>query len=271
MEIREILAASGFKFNKALGQNFITDTNLLNSIVADAGVEHTDTVVEIGTGAGTLTRAIAEVASKVYSFELDRNLVPVLAVTLAGIDNVEVVYRDVLKTSDEELRNIVGDDVAIVANLPYYVTTPMVLRFLFSTLKISSITVMVQEEVAERFSAKAGDKEYSSISASLAILADVKITRRVSRRLFYPVPQVDSAVVRITPRHRYDKETEDATLELIRLAFLMRRKTLYNNLKNHFEKDAILSALAQLGLAEDIRGERLTPEQYVELARLLKK
>ncbi len=269
MEIRDILKSAGFRFNKALGQNFITDTNLLNSIVADAKVTSQDVVVEIGTGAGTLTRAISEKASKVYSFELDRNLVPVLAQTLAGRDNVEVVYRDVLKMSDEDLRDIVGDDFAVVANLPYYVTTPMVLRFLFSTLKVKSITVMVQQEVAERFCAPAGDKEYSSISASLALVADTQITRKVSRKLFYPMPQVDSAVVTIVPNRKYDDETLEKTLKLIKLAFLMRRKTLYNNLKNDYSRESILSAFSALDLPEDIRGERLTPEQFVSLAKIL--
>ncbi len=271
MEIREILKASGFKFNKALGQNFITDTNLLNSIVADAGVTREDVVVEIGTGAGTLTRAIADKAKKVFSFELDRNLVPVLACSLSGVDNVEVVYRDVLKMTDTELEDLVGEEFSVVANLPYYVTTPMVLRFLFSTLKVKSITVMVQKEVAERFCATAGEKEYSSISASLAIVADTQITRKVSRTLFYPAPQVDSAVVTIKPKKKYDKETEDKAQRLIKLAFLMRRKTLYNNLKNDFSREAILDALSTLGLPEDVRGERLTPEQFVNLANILYK
>ncbi len=271
MEIKEILQNSGFRFNKALGQNFITDKNLLSSIVLDAGVTSDDVVVEIGTGAGTLTREIAEKAKKVYSFELDRNLVPVLAQTLAGLDNVEVIYRDVLKMKDQEIIDIVGKDFKVVANLPYYVTTPMVLRFLNSTLSPKSITVMVQEEVAERFTATAGDKEYSSISASLAVIANTEITRKVSRKLFYPMPQVDSAIVKITPVDKYVKEDVEKATSLIKLAFLMRRKTLYNNLKNNYSKENILSAFEKLGFMEDIRGERLSPDDFVNLSRLLDK
>ncbi len=269
MELKEILQNSGFRFNKALGQNFITDKNLLSSIVTDAEVTSEDIIVEIGTGAGTLTRALAQKAKKVFSFELDRNLVPVLANTLSGLDNVEVVYRDVLKMDDKELVDIVGKDFKVVANLPYYVTTPMLLRFLMSTLCPKSITIMVQEEVAERFAATASSKEYSSISATISILADAEITRRVSRKLFYPAPQVDSAVVKISPRAKYPKEDAAKAISLVKLAFLMRRKTLYNNLKNTYSKDMILSAFEELSLPEDIRGERLTPDDFVSLARLL--
>ena len=138
--IKDIIRGVDFHFNKALGQNFITDANLLDAIVADSGITSDDTVVEIGTGAGTLTRAIAKVAKKVYSFEVDRNLQPVLALSLQGIDNAEVIFRDVLKMKDDELQYIVGDSFKVVANLPYYITTPLAMRFIESSLDVKSIT-----------------------------------------------------------------------------------------------------------------------------------
>ena len=197
INVKDILIANNYRYNKALGQNFITDTNLLNAIVCDAKVSDIDTVVEIGTGAGTLTRAIAQKAKKVYSFELDKNLIPILDVSLKGLDNVEVVFKDVLKLRDDELESIVGENFKVVANLPYYVTTPMVMRFLESGLKVDSITVMVQKEVANRLVADCKSKDYAAISLAVEMYGRASITRDVNRKMFFPVPNVDSAVVRI--------------------------------------------------------------------------
>ena len=177
--IKDIIRGVDFRFNKALGQNFITDSNLLDAIVADSGINGDDTVVEIGTGAGTLTRAIAKVAKKVYSFEVDKNLQPVLALSLQGVDNAEVVFRDVLKMKDDELRSIVGDKFKVVANLPYYITTPLAMRFIESSLDVRSITIMVQKEVALRFVAKLNTADYSAITLAIEMAGDAKITRNV--------------------------------------------------------------------------------------------
>ena len=197
LNVKDILISKGFHYNKALGQNFITDGNLLSAIVSDSGVDSGDTVVEIGTGAGTLTRAIAAKAKKVFSFELDKNLISVLDLSLKGLDNVEVIFKDVLKMTDGELKEIVGGEFKVVANLPYYVTTPMIMRFLESGLDVKSITVMVQKEVADRFIATVGSKEYAAVSLAVQMRGEARVTRIVGRQMFFPMPNVDSAVVKI--------------------------------------------------------------------------
>ena len=167
--IADILKDKNFVFNKQFGQNFITDNNLLDAIVADSGVTADDVVVEIGTGAGTLTKAIAKVAKKVISFEIDRNLKDVLDVTLSGVENVQVVFRDIMKVTDNELKEIVGEQYKVVANLPYYITTPIIMRFLEGDFKPQSLTIMIQKEVAERLTAKAGTADYGAITAAVEL------------------------------------------------------------------------------------------------------
>ena len=169
MEILDILKKYSFVFKKSLGQNFLTDSQLLDAIARDAGVEKTDTVVEIGAGAGTLTRALAARAARVVAFDIDEALVPVLRESLTGVENAEVVFRDVLKCSDEELLGIIGGRFKVVANIPYYITTPLVMRFAESSLPVDSVTVTVQKEVAERLVAEAGTPEYGAISATIAL------------------------------------------------------------------------------------------------------
>ena len=186
MKMKDVLQATSFRFNKALGQNFISDTNLLKGIVADSGVKEGDVVVEIGTGAGTLTRQIAEVAKKVYSFEVDKNLIPVHELSLQGLDNVDVIFRDVLKMKDDEFKSIVGDgEFKVVANLPYYITTPLIMRFLESDLKVTSLTIMVQEEVGRRLVAKPNTADYSAITTkNLNFIAKLYVPPRSERRFF---------------------------------------------------------------------------------------
>lgn len=268
--IKDILRGADFHFNKALGQNFITDTNLLKAIVQDAGITPDDIVVEIGTGAGTLTRELANVAKKVYSFEVDRNLERVLALSLQGLENVEVVFRDILKMKDDEVREIVGTPFKVVANLPYYITTPLVLRFIESDLDVSSLTVMVQKEVADRFVAKSNTADYSAITLAIEIAGDAKITRDVSRNMFYPMPNVDSAVVRIdVDRHKLDGENVPLIHKLARSAFAMRRKTLANNLSVSFgiTKQDATERIKSAGFAPLIRGEALSLDDFVKLSK----
>ena len=198
MEVKEILKKHGFVFKKQLGQNFLTEGSLLRAIVKDAGVTENDTVVEIGTGAGTLTQAIAEKAKKVYTFDVDTALLPVLNETLAGRDNITLNFIDVLKCSDEKLKEIIGEEpFKVVANIPYYVTTPLIMRFLESTLKVESLTVMVQKEVADRLVAEPDTENYGAITLAIEMRGVAKVTRPVSRMLFHPAPKVDSAVVHI--------------------------------------------------------------------------
>lgn len=272
--IKDIIRGVDFHFNKALGQNFITDANLLDAIVADGGITSDDTVVEIGTGAGTLTRAIAKVAKKVYSFEVDRNLQPVLALSLQGVDNAEVIFRDVLKMKDDELQSIVGDSFKVVANLPYYITTPLAMRFIESSLDVKSITIMVQKEVALRFVAKPNTADYSAITLAIEMAGNAQITRNVSRNMFFPSPNVDSAVVRIDiDRTKLDGENAPLLHKLVRSSFAMRRKTLANNLSVAFQIDkAQASAIIEdAGFSHMVRGEALSLDDYKKLAKSLEK
>ena len=273
VNLKDIIKGTNFHFNKALGQNFISDTNLLDAIVADSGVTSEDTVVEIGTGGGTLTRSIAKVAKKVYSFEVDRNLEPVLALSLQGLDNVEVIFRDVLRMKDAQFEDIVPGEFKVIANLPYYITTPLVMRFLESDLKVKSLTVMVQKEVADRITAMPNTPDYSAITLAVQMVGGAKITRNVSRKLFYPEPNVDSAVVRIDiDRDKLEGEDVHLIHRLCRSAFLMRRKTLANNLSQAFgiSKQEATEKIVSAGFDGMVRGEVLSLEDYINLSHAFK-
>lgn len=267
-EIGDILKSCGFQFKKQFGQNFLTDKNLLSAIVADAGVTEGTTVLEIGAGAGALTRAIAERAKRVVAFEIDRSLQPVLAETLAGADNAEVVFRDFMKCDLPALEEELGN-YSVVANLPYYVTTPVVMRFAEEAERCESLTVMVQEEVAERFTSPAGTPEYGAVTAALARVGECRVTRRVPRTLFTPRPNVDSAVVHIEfIKDRIPVASAGAYRETVRCAFLSRRKTLENNLIASFRipREAAKEILSAAGIEEGIRGEALPPERLARLS-----
>lgn len=272
INVRDIIKASGFRFNKALGQNFLSDVNLLDAIVKDSGVSEGDIVVEIGTGAGTLTRALAKIAKKVYSFEVDTNLQGVLALSLQGMENVEVIFKDVLKMSDGEIADITGGTpFKFVANLPYYITTPLVMRFLESGLNVESLTVTVQKEVADRFTAKADTSDYSAITLAIEMRGEAEITRKIDREMFFPSPNVDSAVVRIdVNRNKLEGENFDKTARLVRAAFSMRRKTLANNISSafHMNKGEITAILEREGYNPFVRGEALALADYVKLSRV---
>lgn len=271
MKMKDLLQATSFRFNKALGQNFISDTNLLKGIVSDSGVTENDVVVEIGTGAGTLTRQIAGVAKKVYSFEVDKNLEPVHQLSLQGVENVEVIFRDVLKMKDNELQEIIGTgEFKVVANLPYYITTPLIMRFLESDLPVTSLTIMVQEEVGLRLVAKPNTADYSAITLAVLLRGSATITRKVNRNMFYPAPNVDSAVVRIDiDRNKLADENKPLIHKLVRSAFAMRRKTLVNNLNASFgiSKQEATERLNRAGLDEKVRGEALSLDDYVRLSK----
>ena len=273
--LKDVIADTGFRFNKALGQNFISDKNLLDAIVADSGVTKEDVVVEIGTGGGTLTRALASVAKRVVSFEVDGNLQSVLALTLQGVENAEVVFRDILKMSDDAVRETVGaDSFKVVANLPYYITTPLVMRFLESDLDVKSLTVMVQQEVADRFVAKANTADYSAVTLAIESRGEACITRKVNRKMFYPVPNVDSAVVRIdVDRNKLAGENAQLLHKLVRSAFAMRRKTLANNLSVAFGlgKQETTDIIVSAGFSPMVRGEALSLADYIRLSHAFEK
>lgn len=270
-ELSDILRASGFRFNKALGQNFIFDGNLLDAIVSDAGVTAEDTVVEIGTGAGTLTARLAARAKKVFSFEVDERLRPVLDISLKGAENVEVVFRDIMKMKDDELLEMIGGEFKVVANLPYYITTPLIMRFAESTLPVRSLTVMVQKEVADRLTAEVGSADYAAVTLAVKVFGDAAVTRIVDRHMFRPAPNVDSAVVRVDRvPGRLDGADEKLVRKLVRAAFAMRRKTLVNNLAASFgmPKQQATDLVTACGFPADVRGERLSLDDFIRLSHV---
>ena len=273
-KIAELLKNSEFRFNKALGQNFIFDNNLLDAIVSDSGAGADDTVVEIGTGAGTLTSRLALLAKKVFSFEVDKNLQDILSLSLQGCENVEVVFRDVLKMKDDEFTRIVGEGpFRVVANLPYYVTTPMIMRFIESPLPVSTLTIMVQKEVADRLVAECGSADYAAVTLAVKMFGDARVTRTVDRRMFRPAPNVDSAVVQIERvPERLEGEDTAFLKRVVRAAFAMRRKTLANNLASSFgmNKAAAAEVVEESGFPALVRGETLSLDDFVTLSHALK-
>ncbi len=274
MEIREILRQHEFKFNKSLGQNFLTDGNLLNAIVTDAGITAEDTVVEIGVGAGTLTRAIAKRAKRVVAFEVDERLKPILAKTLSDCDNITVHFADVLKMKDEDLTALIDTPFKLVANLPYYITTPLIMRFLESTLPVLSITVTIQKEVAERLVAQPGTADYGAVTVAADYAGECRITRIIGKEMFYPVPKVDSALFRLDiDKNKYTVADEKLFKRVVKAAFLWRRKTLANNLQSMFslQKSDCENILNDLNFPPMVRGEKLSTSDFILLSEEIKK
>lgn len=270
-ELRDILAKNGFYFKKKFGQNFLTDANLLDAIVRDAGVDDATVVLEIGAGAGALTRALSKAAKKVLAYEIDASLQPVLAETLSGCENTEVAFGDFLRADLPALEKELGE-YRVVANLPYYVTTPVMMRFLEEAKRCTGLTVMVQEEVARRFTAEAGTPDYGSVTAAIALKGEARIMRKVPRTMFMPRPNVDSAIVRIDfEKGRIPVSSEAAYRAVVRCAFAGRRKTLENNMMGAFRlsREQARALLSEAGIADMVRGETLTPQQFARLADVL--
>ena len=265
------LKNSGFTFSKKYGQNFITDEKLLSDIADDAALTRDDVVLEVGAGAGTLTRALAERAGKVIAFEIDRSLEPTLSHTLRDYDNVTVIYDDVTQYSEEELDALTGGRYKVVANLPYYITTPLLFMFLDRVNTPVSLTVMVQKEVAERICANEKKGDYGALSVSVAVRADAEITRIVPREKFTPAPNVDSAVVRIVLRGATGAKDDGTLYGLIKKAFAMKRKTLVNNLSAGYaiSKSEAESWLTEVGIKPSARAEELSAAQFVILSDLI--
>lgn len=270
-ELKSILIRNGFSFKKQLGQNFLTDKSLLKSIVEGAEIGDEDTAVEIGCGAGTLTRELSACARQVYAFEIDRALQPVLAETLYGCENVTVVFRDFLKVDFAAFEAEIPP-YTVVANLPYYITTPLVMRLVEESKKAKSLVIMVQEEVARRFCAKAGTADYGAVTAGIALRGEAKIIMRVPRNMFYPAPNVDSAVVKIDFIDGcIPVKDKKMYRETVKCAFLNRRKTLENNLMSGFKlsRDEAAELVRAVGVDEKARGETLSPQQFAVLSDLL--
>lgn len=274
--MKEVLNKYNFKFTKALGQNFLMDGNIVRNIVQGAGVTAEDVVLEVGPGIGTLTEELALRAKKVYSVEIDQRLLPVLEETLKDYTNVKVIHKDILDFHWEEFlkEEEIDQKLRIVANLPYYITTPILESILEKTSCVDSITVMVQKEVAERMVAKVGDKAYGSLSLFIEYYAQAEIIGRVSRSVFMPSPDVDSAVVHLTIREKSFQGDEDLLFKLIRSGFTKRRKTILNSLTSGFvaiSKSELREILKVLDLAENLRAENLSLEDYKNITNRINK
>ncbi|MCH5152669.1 MAG: ribosomal RNA small subunit methyltransferase A [Clostridiales bacterium] len=273
MDIKQILRDMGFRFNKQFGQNFLTDENLLNNICNDAQIDG-GTVLEIGAGAGTLTRVLSKHADSVIAFEIDRNLQKVLDITLADCKNVKVVMADVMRYKMPELESLCGGAYRVVANIPYYLTSPLIMRFVEEATNVTSLTLTIQKEVAERLAAKPATKDYGAITVAVNAVADVEITRILTRDLFYPQPNVDSAVVRITfNRSKFNIPNAALFRKVVRVSFAMRRKTLVNNLSVGFaiSKEQAQDLLVACNLPVGCRGEELSVEQFVNLYQTIER
>ena len=269
--LRQILLRHGFSFKKQFGQNFISDANLLKSIVAAADVDGQSAVLEIGCGAGTLTRELSAAAGRVLGYEIDQKLAPVLEETLAGCGNVKVVFADFLRADLRGIERELGP-YTVVANLPYYITSPLVMKFIEESERAEKLVIMVQDDVARRFCAKEGTADYGAITAAIARRARAEIVRAVPRQMFTPVPGVDSAVVKLTfEEGRIPVRSAKCYRDTVRAAFLSRRKTLENNLMNAFSltRGQAKDVLARAGVAKNARGETLSPEMLARLSDLL--
>ncbi|AMX84914.1 16S rRNA methyltransferase [Geobacillus subterraneus] len=276
---KEILERYGFSFKKSLGQNFLVDTNILRKIVDAAGVSGNTGAIEIGPGIGALTEQLARRAKKVVAFEIDSRLLPILADTLSAYDNVRIIHQDVLKADlhaviAEELAEV--DDRMVVANLPYYVTTPIIMKLLTERLPIRGMVVMMQKEVADRLAAKPGTKDYGSLTIAVQYYTEAEVVMTVPRTVFMPQPNVDSAVIRLTkrPHPPVAVEDEDVFFQVVRASFAQRRKTMLNNLLNNLpngkeKKEHIEQALAAAGIDPRRRGETLTMAEFASLSNAL--
>jgi len=267
--LKEVLIRHGFSFKKCFGQNFISDSNLLKSIAALSDIDFESTVIEIGAGGGTLTREIAAAAKKVISFEIDYKLAPVLKDMTAEFTNIEFIFSDFLKYNLEELEEKAGDNYTVIANLPYYITTPIIMRFIEKAKHFKSLVIMVQEEVALRLTAKENTPDYGAITAAIDIVADAEILKRVNRNIFYPVPNVDSAVVKITSnKNKYNYRDLNTYKDTVKYSFMNRRKTLVNNLILGFKFSRAQAEALLISADIDLkaRGETLSTLQFVRLS-----
>ena len=264
----------GFQFQKRYGQNFLIDDHVIRKILRAAEITKEDTVVEIGPGIGTLTQYLAEAAGKVYAVEIDAKLLPILADTLSSYDNVEVIHEDILKCDLKQLLGE-GNRCKIVANLPYYITTPIIMGLLEGQVPAESITVMVQKEVAERMDAGPGSQIYGALSLAVQYYADTYLAANVPPNCFMPRPAVGSAVIRLTRRTEPPVPVKDDEwmFRLIRASFNERRKTLVNGLRNEptlgITREAAEAALTEMGLPVTVRGETLSLAQFAALSDLL--
>ncbi|MEZ7642341.1 16S rRNA (adenine(1518)-N(6)/adenine(1519)-N(6))-dimethyltransferase RsmA [Streptococcus sp. 20925_1_24] len=277
---KAVLERHGFTFKKSFGQNFLTDTNILQKIVDTAEIDDQVNVIEIGPGIGALTEFLAERAAQVMAFEIDHRLVPILADTLRDFDNVTVVNEDILKVDlAQHIQNFKNPDlpIKVVANLPYYITTPILMHLIESGIPFSEFVVMMQKEVADRISAQPNTKAYGSLSIAVQYYMTAKVAFIVPRTVFVPAPNVDSAILKMVRRPEPAVAVEDESFffKISKASFTHRRKTLWNNLTGYFGKteevkDKLTKALDQAGLSPSVRGEALSLAEFASLADALK-
>ena len=277
---KAVLERHGFTFKKSFGQNFLTDTNILQKIVDTAEIDDQVNVIEIGPGIGALTEFLAERAAQVMAFEIDHRLVPILADTLRDFDNVTVVNEDILKVDlAQHIQNFKNPDlpIKVVANLPYYITTPILMHLIESGIPFSEFVVMMQKEVADRISAQPNTKAYGSLSIAVQYYMTAKVAFIVPRTVFVPAPNVDSAILKMVrcPEPAVAVEDESFFFKISKASFTHRRKTLWNNLTGYFGKteevkDKLTKALDQAGLSPSVRGEALSLTEFASLADALK-
>ena len=275
----EILEKYDFNFKKKFGQNFLIDTNILENIVKGAEIGPDDCVLEIGPGIGTLTQYLCESARQVIAVEIDKTLIPILNETLSSYDNILIINEDILKVDINALADKYngGKPIKVVANLPYYITTPIIMGLFEAHVPLHSITVMVQKEVAERMQVGPGTKDYGALSLAVQYYAEPKLLMIVSANCFVPKPNVDSAVITLVNHKKkpVNVENESLMFDIIRASFNQRRKTLTNSLSNAglngITKEKILASIEAMNLSPTIRGEALTLEEFAHLSNLLNK
>ncbi len=276
-ELKALLNRHGFNFSKTLGQNFLIDKNVLNKIVSASELNENSCVLEIGPGAGTLTRRLAETGARCTAVEIDKALLPILGETLAGFDNFNLINSDILKV---DLKKLIKDEFDnkpfhVIANLPYYITTPIIMQILESRLPVVSMTLMVQKEVADRMCATCGSKEYGALSVAVQYYTIPTVICRAEPHCFIPQPKVASSVVhlKVSATPTVTVSDEKKFFAIVKSSFGQRRKTLLNALSKspYFSanKDSVRSALVQMGVDENIRGEKLSISQFAKLSELL--
>ena len=269
---KEVVQKHNFKFSKSLGQNFLIDTNVIDRILEGARVKEGDYVIEVGPGIGTLTKEMGRSAEKVVAIEIDKTLIPILEETLADFPNIEVINQDILKVNVQELvkEKLNGGPVKLVANLPYYITTPIVMKFLEEDIPVTDIVVMVQKEVADRMNAKPNTKDYGALSVAVQYYCDTEIVAKAPRHMFMPQPNVDSTVIGLHVREEqiYHVDNEDIFFKTVKASFGQRRKTLLNSLGGlgFLSKDKIKESLKEANIDEKRRGETLSIEEFASLS-----
>ncbi|CEK36696.1 KsgA/Dim1 family 16S ribosomal RNA methyltransferase [[Clostridium] sordellii] len=274
---KEVVDKHGFKFSKSLGQNFLIDDNVIDRILDGARLSKGDKIIEVGPGIGTLTREMGRVADKVVAIEIDKTLIPILKDTLDEFENIEVINQDILKVNVEDLvkEKLNGGPVKLVANLPYYITTPIVMKFLEEDIPVTDIVVMVQKEVADRMNANPGTKDYGALSVAVQYYCDTEIVAKAPRHMFIPQPNVDSTVIGLHVREerKYNVDSEDIFFKTVKAAFGQRRKTLLNALGTlgFLNKDEIREVLNEANIDEKRRGETLSIEEFANLSNCVNK